>query len=68
MTNEYEAYKAADLKSKALDPKWDEAGKVHDWRNYISEKLRGMWDTFTIDQKIALVESADETAGNEEWD
>lgn len=23
------------------DPKWDEAGRVHDWRNYISSAKRG---------------------------
>jgi hypothetical protein len=49
-------------------PKWGEARKVHDWRNYISERLRSMWDDFTVDQRSAIAESAQEIADREEWD
>lgn len=51
-----------------LEPKWDEAGKVHDWRNYISQAVRDMWHTFTPSQRVALAENAEEIAGQEEWD
>ena len=56
------------LRSQALDPKWNEAGRVHDWRNYISERVQKMWDTFTDEQKLALVEQANDQASQEEWD
>ena len=52
----------------AIAPNWAEAGRVHDWRNYIEEDIREMWETFTIEQKRALVKNADEIASNEEWD
>jgi hypothetical protein len=51
-----------------LNPNWDEAGRVHDWRNYISAELRGMWNTFTPEQKKAIAESAEETASREDWE
>lgn len=51
-----------------LNPKWDEADRVHDWRNYISEELRAIWDTFTPEQKRAIAKSADEQASRETWD
>lgn len=51
-----------------LTPDWDGWGRVHNWRNYISEEVRAMWDTFTDEQKAALYRSAEEAAGMEEWD
>lgn len=51
-----------------LDPKWDQVGWVHDWRNYINDGLRAIWDTFTDEQKLAIAKNADAIAGNEEWD
>lgn len=49
-------------------PIWADAYRVHDWRNYISKKLRTMWETFTDEQKQAIAENADDQAGIEEWD
>jgi len=49
-------------------PDWSSAGKVHDWRNYISEEVQGMWDTFPDDQKQALAQQANQIAGREDWD
>ena len=56
------------LKEQALTPCWVNKNRVHNWRNYISDKVKKMWDTFTLEQKIALVEQADEQADKEEWD
>lgn len=56
------------LKEQALDPKWDEAGRVHDWRNHVGENVKAIWHTFTDEQKLALAEDADERASNEHWD
>ena len=51
-----------------LSPQWEDAGRAHDWRNYVSDELRAMWDTFTDAQKIAIGRSADESASEEVWD
>ena len=50
------------------DPRWDVCERVHCWRNYISNNLREIWDTFTDEQKAAIAESADDAASMEEWD
>lgn len=52
----------------AINPDWDKAGRVHDWRNYISERVRELWPSFSDEQKIAIAEMADEHAGRENWD
>lgn len=49
-------------------PKWDTAGRVHEWKNYISDEVRAMWDTFTDAQKQALARQADKITEREEWD
>jgi len=49
-------------------PEWDKAGRVHEWKNYISEEVQAMWATFTDAQKQALARQAEETASREEWD
>lgn len=50
------------------NPNWDDAGRVHDWRNYPSDRIKELWGTFTRDQQEALVEHFQETANGEEWD
>ncbi len=50
------------------NPEWENAGRVHDWRNYISEEIEAMWDTFTDEQKAALYRQADAQASAEDWD
>lgn len=49
-------------------PDWDNAGRVHDWKNYISESLINIWDSFTDEQKAAIAASAQDSADNEDWD
>ncbi len=51
-----------------LDPRWDEVCKTHNWRNYISDSLRKMWDTFSEAQKAAIASNAQAIADNEDWD
>ena len=50
------------------DPKWKEAGRVHDWRNYVGDALRRNWDTFSIETKLVVLSMAKEMANSEEWD
>ena len=51
-----------------LNPDWKAAEMVHDWRNYISDELIAIWDTFTDEQKRLIAKSADDAAGKEEWE
>lgn len=55
-------------KEQALNPKWNEASRVHDWRNYISEEVKFLWDTFSDVQKFAIMKQADNQANQEVWD
>jgi hypothetical protein len=56
------------LRKQALNPEWDEASRVHDWRNYASDEVRRLWPTFNEEQKLAIVEMLNEFASNEHWD
>ena len=49
-------------------PDWDNCGKVHDWKNYISDEVRLMWHEFTVPQRAALARMADAQADRERWD
>lgn len=49
-------------------PEWDKAGRVHEWKYYISNEVQAMWHTFTDVQKQALARQAEENAAREEWD
>lgn len=52
----------------ALNPEWAKVGKVHDWRNHIPENVQTMWETFTLEQRQALVEWGESLASQEHWD
>lgn len=62
------AHKIAErLERAALNPEWDKARKTHDWRNHVPENVQAMWSTFTMEQRMALVEWAESLAsGNVE--
>jgi hypothetical protein len=49
-------------------PDWDSASIVHEWKSYISEEMRQMWDSFSDAQKIAIARNAEDQAAFEEWD
>lgn len=51
-----------------LDPQWEKAGRVHDWRNYVSEELQRLWPGLDPELRLVLARSADEPAGREDWD
>lgn len=51
-----------------LAPDFVNRGRVHEWKNYISEEVQEMWSTFTDVQKQALARQAEELAHWEEWD
>ena len=49
-------------------PDWDEDNRVHNWRNYVSDEVKALWQTFSIPQKQALAAGFEEVALREEWD
>lgn len=51
-----------------LEPAWDKAGRVHEWKNYISEEIQGLWLTLIPELRAALARQAENNAWNEEWD
>jgi len=51
-----------------LSPQWDIIRKVHDWRNYIPDKMKKVWDKLPFNVKLALCTVAEITASLEEWD
>lgn len=57
---------ARQIALEAVD--WDEGGRGHNWRNHIGSHTKGIWDSFTTEQKIALILDADFEAGNGNWE
>ena len=57
----------ADTPQDYAEPKWDTTQKVHDWKTYISERVRAMWGTFTGEQRAALAAQAEAQANREDW-
>lgn len=49
------------------NPDFENAGRVHEWKNYISEEIRAMWRSFPDHLKQALARQAEEGASAEEW-
>lgn len=50
------------------DPKWDEYDRVHNWRNYASEELQLIWQSFTDKQKQVIASCFNDAADTEVWD
>lgn len=61
------SYLPDDTPKDYLDPQWDKAGRVHEWKNYISEEVQAMWPTFTPEVRAALARQAEDNASREEW-
>lgn len=57
-----------DVALKAHHPAFDEAEKVHDWRNHISNEIKKLWYSFTFPQKCAIIMQAQAGAELEEWE
>lgn len=57
---------------QAEDARWeefDQASKhVHDWRTYVSEDVRAMWDTLPLIARCAIIDCCEASADREEWD
>lgn len=51
-----------------LNPDWSNKGKVHNWRNYVSDELKRIWPTFTSEQKRVVAEAMRDASDMEDWD
>jgi hypothetical protein len=49
-------------------PRWDNIGRVHDWRNYIPDGLAARWDELSVEGRMIAACMAQEQANREEWD
>jgi len=56
----------------ALNPNWEEFDRkqkaVHDWRSYVNEETRKLWDRLTLETRIILISNLQEVADQEHWD
>lgn len=50
------------------DPKFDEAGRVHDWRNHVPFYLKEMWTKLSKETRLVLAIMAADAADMEHWD
>ena len=50
-----------------LHPKWDEAGRVHDWRNHVPEHIIEKWDDLSDEIKHDLYLWAEQLSSDEHW-
>jgi len=58
----------ADAPMDYENPDWDDAGRVHDWRNYASNDLRAAWTEFSVRHRAIIAASLQDAADREEWD
>ena len=49
-------------------PDFDNAGKVHDWRNHLGWRTVDIWHELSGRQQLALAQDAQDTADREEWE
>lgn len=50
------------------NPDFYNAGKVHDWKNYVSGEVEDEWKYFSEEQKQILARCFQRLADREEWD
>lgn len=50
------------------DPKFDQADKIHDWRNHVSLDFIQAWNFLSINERIIVLILAKSAADAEEWD
>jgi len=49
-------------------PDWDHPTRVHEWKHYVSDRVKELWHSFTSEQKVAIAAQADDQASREDWD
>ncbi|NTF16920.1 hypothetical protein G6L37_00575 [Agrobacterium rubi] len=57
-----------DARANLANPRFEQAGDVHDWRNYVGKYVQQVWKTLDAEQRAAIALDADDRASREEWD
>jgi hypothetical protein len=50
------------------NPEFDNAGRVHDWRNHVPDEVKEQWGQQSTDAKKVAYLKAYNEAEREEWD
>lgn len=50
------------------NPKFDEATRVHDWRNYVPIMAEENWERLSLETRTYIAYMAKKQAENEEWE
>lgn len=50
------------------NPRFEDAGKVHDWRNYVPYDWQKNWFEFTERERQIIAVMAETQADKEDWD
>jgi hypothetical protein len=50
------------------EPQFEQAGRVHDWRNYVPESVQARWGELCSLGKLAVYACAEQAASREDWD
>lgn len=45
-----------DIIASLENPKFEKAGKIHDWRNYVLHEFINEWENLTLGEKQAMDE------------
>jgi hypothetical protein len=56
------------LLAAVQSPNWEDAAPCQNWKNYIPNCVRRIWDELTTEAKVVAFLVAEEQARNENWD
>ncbi len=51
-----------------VNPEFDKAGKIHDWRNHVLESFKVHWQTLAMEARFTIFAYAQKAADGEQWD
>lgn len=49
-------------------PDWDSRSRCHDWKNYVTDALKAIWESFSPEQKRVVADALQQVADEEVWD
>lgn len=57
-----------EIRDMLNNPQWENTQRIHDWRNYIPQEIRKLWDSLSEDSKMMAYYIAEEVATKEDWE
>lgn len=64
---EFQPMELKDLKQTLCNPQFTQAGKIHDWRNYIPHLMQYRWNDFPLTARLVAYCFAEEQANRLDW-